>query len=203
MQRPQAILFDLDGTLRDSLVEIHRGVEAVCVDERVPVPSFHEFRTTFTIPSNNYWLSIGVTKPHDEILDHWRSSCDIDASPLFDDVVHILERLKEEGVHMGVISGHLHELVVDYCDRERIIDYFETVAGSASSKVSLITDFFALRHIAPRRVWYVGDFISDMRDAKAAGVVGVGITRGTGCAETLKNAGAEWCIDGLDELVEA
>ncbi len=55
----------------------------------------------------------------------------------------------------------------------------------------------------PQRCWYVGDATWDMRAARAAGMVAVGITTGAVDAATLEHAGATIALPSLTELVAA
>jgi phosphoglycolate phosphatase len=56
--------------------------------------------------------------------------------------------------------------------------------------------------IAPADCWYVGDSTWDVLAAVAAGMVAIGVTAGAAVdAETLKAAGADLVVGGLDDLV--
>lgn len=200
MEEPQAVLFDLDGTLRDSLVEVHRGVVNVCEKERVVAPTFDCFRREFSLPGDAYWRGLGVDRDYDSILVDWRASCDINGAPLFDDAVPTLEHFHMRSIPMGLISGHLDSEVQEYVRTHTLTKYFEIVTGSAAHKAPHIEKFVAEHSLAPERVWYVGDFVSDMRDAKEAGVVGIGITRGGEYGPELRAAGAMKVVETLHEL---
>lgn len=199
-EEPQAVLFDLDGTLRDSLAEVHSGVVRVCEKEQVVAPTFAHFRREFALPGDVYWRELGVDRDIESILVDWRASCDINGAQLFDDAVPTLEYFTARGTPMGLISGHLDTDVEEYVRSCDIAKYFEMVVGSALHKAPHIATFVEERALAPERVWYVGDFVSDMRDAKEAGVVGIGITRGGKCGPELRAEGALKVVETLHEL---
>ncbi len=196
----EAVLFDYDGTLRDTVPEIHRGVNRVLSAHGLPTQTLYDFHATFTNPSHDYWRARGMMKPHEVVVHEWLSSCDIDRSELFPDTVNTLERVTSMGLPCALISGHTHEYVVRHAEESGIAGYFAHIEGDASHKVGAIISFVERVGVAPERTLYVGDFVSDMRDAREAGVVGVGITRGTGSREALIRAGACYVIVHLDEL---
>jgi len=49
---------------------------------------------------------------------------------------------------------------------------------------------------------YIGDAVSDVQMAKSAGVAMFGVTTGHHCEQDLRNAGADWIVSSLDELVD-
>jgi HAD superfamily hydrolase (TIGR01509 family) len=55
--------------------------------------------------------------------------------------------------------------------------------------------------VEPSRSWYVGDAIWDMRAAKAAGMVAIGVVSGVATAHDLAEAGASFTVDDLSELI--
>ncbi len=54
--------------------------------------------------------------------------------------------------------------------------------------------------VAPHRCWYIGDSVWDMRAARAAQMIGVGVATGAVPVETLRDAGAVLCFQSLAEL---
>ena len=54
--------------------------------------------------------------------------------------------------------------------------------------------------VGPHRCWYIGDSVWDMRAARAAQMIGVGVATGAVPVETLRDAGAVLCFQSLVEL---
>ena len=54
--------------------------------------------------------------------------------------------------------------------------------------------------VAPHRCWYIGDSVWDMRAARSAQMIGIGVATGAVPMETLRDAGAMLCFDSLVEL---
>jgi beta-phosphoglucomutase-like phosphatase (HAD superfamily) len=56
--------------------------------------------------------------------------------------------------------------------------------------------------VSSRRCWYVGDATWDMRAARAAAMVSIGVPTGAASKETLLAAGARSVVTSLEELHE-
>jgi HAD superfamily hydrolase (TIGR01509 family) len=54
--------------------------------------------------------------------------------------------------------------------------------------------------VQPHRCWYIGDSVWDMRAARAAHMIGVGVATGAVPSEALRDAGAVLCFESLAEL---
>jgi beta-phosphoglucomutase-like phosphatase (HAD superfamily) len=54
--------------------------------------------------------------------------------------------------------------------------------------------------VQPHRCWYIGDSVWDMRAARAAQMIGIGVATGAVPSDTLRDAGAVLCFESLVEL---
>jgi phosphoglycolate phosphatase len=196
----QAVLFDYDGTLRDSFAEIHRSVSVVLSELGLPTHTLEEFRESFVIPSDPYWKERGVTMSTHEVLDRWRNVTAIEETDLFPDAIPVVQQLKEQGVLTAVLSGDSHDVLVRHATEYGIAPYLDHIEGSLTVKDRAMHGFLKRVGIPKEHAVYVGDSTSDMRDAVAAGVVGVGITRGMDTGEMLRDAGAQIVIQELSEI---
>lgn len=198
----RAVLFDYDGTLRDSVGEVHRGVCTVFTELGVPAPTLGDFHREFSMPADHYYRERGITLPLQDVVERWRAVCDVDATDLFPDTVPVLEALHTRGVALALLSGHREEYVERHMREHGISHYFDHIEGNLGDKAPSMSTFLDRLGIPYHEAVYVGDFVSDMRDAKAAAVIGVGITRESGSREALLAAGATYVVRDLTELLE-
>lgn len=194
-----AVIFDLDGTLRNSAMLMLRGIRAVCKHAGVCPPSMVQFYRTYE--NEEVWQkSWGVETPYKEIRSIYEATVTDVHSPLFSDARHVLERLSLHSVPVGLVSAAPEADVSAYCTRKGIANHFRVIMADKRHKAFAIGE--AIRALArePHQAMYVGDFIADMKHAKEAGAYAVGITRGRKVRRVLLAAGADACISHLPEI---
>ncbi|MEK7570277.1 MAG: HAD family hydrolase [Patescibacteria group bacterium] len=198
---PTAVLFDYDGTLLDSIGEVYRGVCNVFRMSGLSEPSIEVFFSTFELPYATFYRKHGVTAPEEDIVRWYFEVARHEEQFFFFDVVDAVNILAQCGVLMGIISAHHEDKIVTRCEEAGIHKHMQLVVGRVNVKVDSIQKFCREYSVSPFETYYVGDLISDVRDAKRAGVIAVGITRGRGTREVLELNGADHCISNLHELL--
>lgn len=81
-------------------------------------------------------------------------------------------------------------------------EHFRVIRGNTQTKDVSLRQFCRDNQIRPGEAMYLGDLISDMRDAVVAGVIPVGVTRTHGCREALTRAGAQYVVTDLTEVLD-
>lgn len=182
---------------------MYRGCQAVFAQlgKGLKVPSYREFLNTVKTPFPAYYRERGVSGTDDEITRAYFSAARHDEAPLFPDVAETLQALTDEGLHLAIVSGHHQESLERRFTERGLADYFHSIIGGASNKVAAIRSLCAITGVPPERTCLVGDLISDARDARDAGIVAVGCTRGNPTMHALLHAGAHHVIKDLDGLV--
>jgi phosphoglycolate phosphatase-like HAD superfamily hydrolase len=198
---PDTVLFDFDGTLIDSVGPMYDGACNVFRMSQLAIPSFAEFCETCESPFLGYYRKRGVTAPTQDITRWYDEAARLKERPFFPDTVSTIIALAGRGVLMGIVSANRRDKIVRLAEEAGIEDFMEVIVGGAHDKVDPIKNFCGQRGIVPRNTLFVGDFVSDVRDAKLAGVIAVGITRGRDVANVLKRAGADYVITDLRELL--
>jgi phosphoglycolate phosphatase-like HAD superfamily hydrolase len=97
-------------------------------------------------------------------------------------VVPALKRLRAAvgpDFSISVISAHPAPMIAKDVDRYGLGgDVFDDIVGDCRDKATVIGEFAAWHSHEPGTVIYVGDTIGDIRAAKRAGVISVGVTSG-------------------------
>lgn len=211
--RPAAIIFDLDGTLVDTVGARIDAWAAVFAEYGIPVS---RQQLAPMIGMDGRRLAIEVAAASGTALDEAQAEeIDRRAGEAFDErnrdprplpgAREALARLDASGVTWAIATSSRAEQVVAsvaalLLDRDpRIVD------GSSVEHAKPAPDLLLLaaRQLGakPEECWYVGDSTWDMRAAVAARMVAIGVLAGSALdAEALREAGATAVLDTLDQL---
>ena len=146
----------------------------------------------------DYYRQLGVKASHDDVQAWFFEAFRYDELRIYPDVAEALEYLAAKRMPLGIISAHREDNVSLRCKYEGLHRHLRSVKGGSHNKTRDIKEFCLAHNLDPAMVMYVGDMPSDMQDAKRAGVIAVGITRGKGTEALLRAAGADHCIEGFN-----
>lgn len=192
-----AVLFDLDGTLADTLEDIANAVNHALDEHGLPghpIDAYRELVGEGVGHLVSRAISTASDVSHDSVLDavaeHYLAHI-LDHTTAYEGVPELLDTLTERGVPMAILSNKpepaTRHIVDDLFGRWS----FVIVAGGRDG-VALKPDPAPALEIARRmgveaeRVLYLGDTCTDMDTAVAAGMYPVG---------------ALWGFRGRDELL--
>ena len=120
--------------------------------------------------------------------------------------VAVLRRLPALGLPTGIVSSNAAPVVAAVLERERVSSAFGAIVGRDDvarlkpAPEGLLKCCAALG-VRPGRCIYVGDSVSDIKAARAAGMTGFGVVGGMASADELVAAGAEAVVDDLARLL--
>ena len=212
--RLDGILFDLDGTLADTLEDLADAMDRVLRGAGLPGHGYAEYRR---MVGHGIRQLVSAALPADRRDDPTVDACfaqmmaDYGAHSLikthvYADVPELLAALRVRGLKLAVLSNKADE------PTQRIVaalfadGVFDAVAG-ARTDVPLKPDpagallIAASLGLEPGRMLYVGDSPTDMRTALAAGMTPVGVSWGFRTRDELLEAGASALLDHPRELL--
>ncbi len=209
---PLACIFDLDGTLVDSLRDIAESLNH-CLDLLgLPI---------YPIDSYRYMVGEGVPKlcqravgqshPHlvarlaELVRPFYRTRLLRHTRP-YPGVPELIARLRARGLRLGVLSNKPHDLTVRVVQAFWPDGTFQAIYGYVEEQHRKPSPFYLLRicdelRVAPADTWVVGDTPTDVSAARAAGAVPIGVTWGFRTHADLAAAGAAQIIARPDELL--
>ncbi len=210
---PAAWIFDLDGTLVDTVET--RIVAWLRTFEEQRIPADRALVASL-IGSDGRRLARVVAEEAGQILDSDREEeIDRRAGDIYSELnldpktlpgaLELLQALDESRRRWAIATSSRREQVdasikaLGLSRRPIIIDGSNVEHAKPAPDLLL----FAARKLSvePSRCGYVGDAIWDMQAAAAAGMAAIGVTSGSATADELAGAGALFTVKDLTELI--
>ena len=203
----KAVLFDLDGTLLDSIEDMGDSLNRVLVDNGFPTHNRDAYCRFVGDGATNL---ISRALPEDKRADTIIRSC-LDAfledydknwnvkTKLYDGVPELLDALTSRGLKISVLSNKPHRYTLK-CMEGFLSDWnFDVVFGQRDDVPRKPDPAGALEiaeqlDISPSDFLYLGDTETDMKTSIDAGMFPVGVLWGFRSAEKLKESGAKELI---------
>ena len=185
----RAVLFDIDGTMVDSIGAYHEVARIAAEPLGLHVTAEHVRHALAT--GSNFWKAVVPDEAQDgEAIRKTLSAHAVREWPrvlrehckLFGGLSHTLEALKQAGVLLGIVSGARPE-VLELLAQEGILDRFDAVVlGADVSRRKPdpegLVKCLAKLGVEPQAAIYVGDTQVDILASRAAGVQSVGVLTG-------------------------
>ncbi|WP_276378855.1 HAD family hydrolase [Flavobacterium sp. H4147] len=210
----KGIIFDLDGTLVNSLEDISDAMNKVLQGLNFPTHTYDTYQ--YFIGSglrNLVSKAIPSTNNSDEqieicfecMINEYREICTLKTKP-YDGIVELLENLTSQNIKMAVFSNKADELTKKIAS-EIFPNHFDTAVGLSTEALKKPNPFEALAigkkwNLNPEEILFVGDSDIDMQTAVNANMFPVGVTWGYRTEEELKNSGAKLVVNKASELIE-
>ena len=212
MKQYKLAVFDLDGTLLDTLEDLMNAVNDGLRKKNYPERNLEEIRS---FVGNGMQNLIRKSVPQgtaeadmQEVLAYFREFYKIhckDCTRPYKGVSKALEVLKEKGIHLAMLSNKPDFAVGQLAD-QYFPGLFEMAAGEREG---------IPRKPAPDALWsvmeefgcskddivYIGDSEVDVKTAQNAGIPLIAVSWGFRSLQTLKDAGAKTIISDPEELV--
>lgn len=206
-----AIVFDWDGTLVDSLPAIYDANTQVLAEYGLPFDN-DRYLAAYVPDWRLMYQRLGV--PDDSLdaagarwLELYRTT---ETAALLPRVAESLDRLASAGFVMGlvtaghrdVVEGQLERFGIGSHLRVRIFGTDDIAAKPHPDPLlRVIRELGRIERVATAR--YVGDVPDDMRMARSAGTLGIGIESTMGKRQDLIEAGATEVFPSMAEFVDA
>ena len=212
MTKVRAVLFDLDGTLADSLADLATATNWALAQLGCPTHPVESYRYMVgdgarelcarALPADKQGLQDEVLR---RMRQHYDRHC-FDLTKLYAGIPELISALAERRHRLAVLSNKPDDFT-----KRMIAHYFQpspfAVVRGQLPNVPLKPDPTAAQQIAqelgiPPAHWlYLGDTNTDMRTARAAGMHAVGVLWGFRARDELVESGAEHIVARPEDVL--
>jgi phosphoglycolate phosphatase len=209
----KAVVFDLDGTLLNTITDISDSVNAV-----LKSLNYHEFSEE----QYKYFVGRGV----DELISAVISKGELDPELFYEiksgyleeyarrkssktkpypGILDLLTRLIQHKIAICILSNKPHHQTVEVVDKYFKDISFNIVSGKKPEfpikpNPASLNDMIKKLNLNLEEILYVGDTNTDIETAKNANLASVGVLWGFRKIEELEQAGATYIVNTVDEL---
>lgn len=213
MTCPLAIIFDLDGTLADTLEDIRRSVnETLALRGQSPLTA-EQMRPLIGSGVRSMLQQASQLDGHDldEVVERYRMIYRrkmLMQTRLYPGVADMLDAIERAKVPQCVLSNKAHEFTVPIC--EALLGRWTFIAcrgpvDEAHRKPDprMAIELAELMGCAPEHVMLVGDSAGDVLTARNAGMKSAAVSWGYRSREELLSARPDFLIDRPSQLLDA
>ena len=207
------IIFDFDGTLGDTRRNIVVTMQDVMKELNLPLQDEHVCASTIGLPLKGCYAKMFPQLNADE-LDrcaevHRRCFAEnlkkITPMP-FPQVKETLEVLRNRGISLAIASSRTSESLRDLLDRMGMESLFSCIIGAqdivhAKPDAEPVLKILDILGFMADETLVVGDMDVDILMGANAGAKTCGVTWGNGTRKELKEAGADYIIDRMEDLI--
>lgn len=208
-----AVIFDLDGTLLNTLGDLRAATNHALEVRGLPPHSMEEIRQFI---GNGIRLLICRAMPEgtpeaeiDAALDDFKAyyAAHIhDRTVPYDGIPQLLTALRKRGIQVAVLSNKIdsasQELIEYFFPGKTDVVFGEHVGVPRKPDPTSCRMVMQQLDVQPEQVLYVGDSGTDMQTAKNAGLYAVGVTWGFRSKEVLLEYGADVLVHRPEQILQ-
>lgn len=212
----KAVVFDLDGTLLDSLTDIVKAANYTLSEMNFPQHTFDEYKSMVGygvptlvhrfLPVSNRNHSV-EQKAIEIFLSYYNIHKEDNTIP-YPGILSLLKELQVRDIKLGVVSNkedwqtkHMVEhYLPNIFDMNMVCGHIEGV--NYKPDPYLINKMRINLNLKKSEVLYVGDTIIDIEMAHNAGMLGCGVTWGFQTETDLNDFGADYIVHKSKEILE-
>lgn len=208
-----AVIFDLDGTLLNTLGDLRAATTHALEVRGLPPHSMEEIRQFI---GNGIRLLICRAMPEgtpeaeiDAALDDFKAyyAAHIhDRTVPYDGIPQLLTALRKRGIKVAVLSNKIdsasQQLIEYFFPEKTDVVFGEHVGVPRKPDPTSCRMVMQQLGVQPEQVLYVGDSGTDMQTAKNAGLYAVGVTWGFRSKEVLLKYGADVLVHRPEQILQ-
>lgn len=212
----RAVLFDLDGTLVDTLNDLHCAVnfvmkshghsEVAPADFPKMVGKGNEFMIKSALPEDKKNDREYVLNLLNEFFEYYKAHC-ADKSTVYSGIYELLEELKKEEVYAAIVTNKaqiMTDALVPQLFKEGTFSAVIGQRDDVPKKPEPHMPFLAMSEmdVNPDECLFVGDSGVDMETGKNCGNTTVGVLWGYRDRDELISRGARYIVESPMEILD-
>lgn len=212
----KACIFDLDGTLTDTLESLVYSVNESL--KEMGLSAISESQCESFVGNGARYLmersleaagDMGAARIEEAMQVYGKifgANCTYHVTP-YDGIPEMLNALKKNGVRLAVLSNKPHSQTVNVVQTifgKECFDYIQGQTDSIPRKPDPAGVYYLIEKMGVPKTecLYIGDSEVDIATGKAAGVKSIGVEWGFRSRQVLVDAGAEYIISAPDQLLQ-
>jgi phosphoglycolate phosphatase len=209
----KTIIFDLDGTLIDSLEDIAVCMNKVLEELNIPTHKIEDYK--YFVGGGISVLVENALKGHsedikEEVTNRFKVIYDQklhSKTKSYDGIYDLLDELEKLDCNLAILSNKPHEFTIQYAQNLFSKYDFKEIHGQKAS-IPKKPDPIAAINIAKsfntpcEEVYFVGDTMVDMQTAKNAGMIGIGVLWGFRDEKELSENGADFLVSHPLDIID-
>ncbi|MDR1485772.1 MAG: HAD hydrolase-like protein [Planctomycetaceae bacterium] len=205
------IIFDLDGTLCDTMGDIKRSLSATFSRYELPLPDMNDLRVGPPLSDmiGELWGGEVDNEFVDKIAAAYREnyeSCDYSDSLLYSGVFELLLRLKKAGKKLALATLKREASTLRLLECRAITGFFDAIFccdtnGKMYTKDQMLAEIITQLNINPAKTIFFGDSASDIIAGKKNGIVTVAALFGYGKKTDLLDAKPDYLCNNYSDAV--
>lgn len=213
-----AVAFDLDGTLVDTIGDLAHAVNATLAEDGCAPLALETVRDLVGkgiphLARRAYALARGEAPGDDELqaivaryFAHYEATLGERSAP-YAGAAEGIARLRASGLRLAIVTNKATRFVRPHLDRTPFADRFDAIVGgddaAAKKPDPAPLELAAARlRVDVRRVLMVGDSANDVACARAAGAPVVAVSYGYREGRSVQDLAADAIVDSLDDLAD-
>ncbi|KNY28766.1 HAD family hydrolase [Pseudobacteroides cellulosolvens] len=204
----KAVLFDLDGTLLDTIKDISQSMNYAMQKNGLPVYAIEEYKYLVgegvynlakkALPEhlqNEETINCIVAQMKEHYEKHWA-----DNTVLYEGIPELLNYLTSKGYKLSILSNKPHSFTQKIADKLLDKWQFDVIFGERKPipikpDPASALEIASIMGVNPQDFLYLGDTSVDMYTANNAGMYAVGVTWGFRKKDELLKSGAKLIIN--------
>lgn len=210
----KAIIFDLDGTLLDTLHDIADSMNTVLFTQGYPIHEVSDYKN-FVGSGANALVRRALPKTHQDeatvasctklMRQEYAENYAKKTKP-YDGIIDLLNELKKTGIQLCVLSNKIDQFTKGIVKKYFPLNYFDIVFGERPNIPPKPDPATAIQiamklNLLPHEIIFVGDSGIDMQTAHRAGNIAVGVLWGYGDKKDLISKGAKILLKTPQDLL--
>jgi phosphoglycolate phosphatase len=209
----KGVIFDLDGTLVNSLEDIADAMNSVLQELDYPTHSYDDYQyfigsglrnlVSKSLPENHNDEN-QIERCYDLMVEVYRDNCTNQTKP-YNGIVELLDELKSRNIKLSVFSNKADALTKEI-SAFLFPGYFDPIVGLSIESLKKPNPFEAIEiskslELKPEEMIFVGDSGIDMQTATNANMFAVGVLWGYRPEEELMANGANHILNHPLDLI--
>lgn len=209
----KTVIFDLDGTLLDSIEDIASSMNKVLESLQLPTHKIEDYKH-FVGGGVDILVENALNNQSKEIKDEVTKRFKIEYDGKlhsktlpYDGIYELLDELKKLDINLAVLSNKPHEFTVSYVNHffknynfKEVHGQKEDVPKKPDPKAAI--DIVKCLDSSCENTYFIGDTKIDMQTAKSANMTAIGVLWGFRDEKELRDFGADFIVSNPLEILK-